>query len=452
MRKIYSHTLGLCPVCKKKVHSRIIEKDNKIYLEKYCERHGITYALICSDISWYRDSIQYVKPRQLSLDVEIKDYKGCPDSCGLCIEHQQHTCLPVIEITSKCNLCCPICLKSFKNSYYMTIPQFESTIDKLFKYEGRVDVINLSGGEPTIHPDFRKFLKVALEKNVIQTTVSTNGIKILKDKNIRDTFKKTGAIVALQFDGFLKSTYKYLRGQDLSLQKLKLIELLEKENIRYSLVATIAKSINDKEVTKTVDYFFKSKALSLMFQPITFTGKAQKLDVNRLRITIPEIVNEIEKSKYVKKGDFNPLPCSHFSCFALSYYIMIDKNNFLSLKEFLGKENYLKIIANKTLPGLDHEGYSMIKERIYEVWSAEDYSMLNKKVIDRIRKVLKEMSLKDFSTKRALSLGVESMKAIFIHSFMDVHTMDFGRLIKCCNPYLQRDGRFIPMCAQNVLL
>jgi uncharacterized radical SAM superfamily Fe-S cluster-containing enzyme len=55
-----------------------------------------------------------------------------------------------------------------------------------------------------------------------------------------------------------------------------------------------------------------------------------------------------------------------------------------------------------------------------------------------------------FNPQKALALGLESMKAIFIHNFMDKETFDFGRVIKCCNPYPQPDGRLIPMCVQNV--
>ncbi len=450
MKKIYSHTMAICPKCGKNSQARIIEKDEKIYLEKFCKVHRFSYALISSDAKWYRDSRAYVKPRQIPLDIKIKEYKGCPNSCGLCSEHQQHTCLPVIEITNHCELNCPICLKEFKKPYQLTDSQFEKIIDHLFKYEGRIDVINLSGGEPTLHPKLRNFLEIAEHKGITQTTVSTNGLNLLKDKNLRKLFKKTGAIAALQFDGFSPTVYRFLRGQDISSQKLNLIEILEKEQIKYSLVASIATNINDTEITKIVDLFFESKALSLMFQPITFTGKAVNLDENKYRITIPDIVKKIEMSKYVKKGDFNPLPCSHYLCFALSYYLIVEQGNFLSLKEFLGKEKFLDVIANKTLPGLDTNSYALIKERLYEFWSAADSNASNEQILKRMRKILKEMDSLKFSPKKILPLGFESMKAIFIHQFMDSHTLDFGRLIKCCNPYPQVNGHLIPMCAQNV--
>jgi uncharacterized radical SAM superfamily Fe-S cluster-containing enzyme len=293
-------------------------------------------------------------------------------------------------------------------------------------------------------------LRLAIDKGILQTTVSTHGHRFLHDEHLRKLFKETQTIVALQFDGFTAETYHYLRGHDFSQKKREIIKLFEGEGIPYSLVATVAKGINDHEITEIVDFFFSSKALSLMFQPATFTGHASDLPVEALRLTIPDVVKEIEKSRYVSPGDFNPLPCSHFSCFALAYYFAVSEFNYMNIKEFIGKSDYLEVICNRTLPGLDNCSYALIKEKIYEFWSAADSSNANQQILQRIRNLLKEMSTTQFTPKKAFALGIHSMKAIFIHQFMDVHNLDFGRLIKCCNHYPQVDGRLLPMCALNV--
>ncbi len=449
MPNIFHHTQALCSECRAKVTARVVEKREKVYLEKFCTTHGLSETLICSDAGWYRESLRYVKPRQVPLETNSKNFKGCPESCGFCPEHQQHTCLPVIEITSACNLACPVCLKQFRNDFQITIGAFEKIINTLFQCEGRVDVVNISGGEPLLHPELEDFLSLTNEKGVMQTTVSTNGLLFLSKPELLKIFRETGALVALQFDGFKPQTYERLRGKDLSAEKIAIIKILEKEGIRYSLVATTAKDINDDEITDIADFFFASKAVSLMFQPIARTGTAGHFSQEN-KLTIPDVVQALEKSKYVKRGDFNPLPCSHFSCFALAYYFILEKDRFLSLKEFLGVEDYLNAIANRTLPGLDTPGFDLIRNKLYDVWSLADSGSLGEQALSRIQQVLRDLSKEGFSPGKAFSLGVQAMKAIFIHDFMDVATFDFGRLIKCCNPYPQPDGRFIPMCAQNV--
>jgi len=453
MQRIFNHTQALCPVCKSKVQARVIEQESRVYLEKSCLQHGLSKVLIYSDVQWYTNSQRYVKPRQIPLDINVKEFYGCPESCGFCPQHQQHTCLPVVEITSECDLNCPVCLKKFKNSFNMNKEDFSGIIDTLIRCEGRVDVLNISGGEPAVHPGLIHFLNIARDKGITQTTVSTNGLVFLKSPQFRRQFKQTGAIAALQFDGFKPYTYETLRGKNLAEEKQQIIRLFEEEDIRYSLVATLANGINAgegcSEIVDIVDFFFNSKAVSLMFQPIVFTGEALQLDAS-MRLTVPDVVHAIEQSPHVKKGDFNPLPCSHFSCFALAYYFILGGNRYLSLKEFLGDEPYLELIANKTLPGLDSAGFEAIRNRLYDVWSLADANSLGEQALRRIQEVLREASRCNLTPQKIFSLGAESMKGIFIHDFMDADTLDFGRLIKCCNPYPQTDGRFIPMCAQNI--
>ncbi|HWR72997.1 MAG TPA: radical SAM protein, partial [Nitrospirota bacterium] len=291
--------------------ARIVEEEGKVYLEKFCELHGFSEVLISSDAGWYCDSLRYVKPKQVPLQVYVKEFRGCPESCGSCSEHQQHTCLPVIEITSRCNLTCPVCLKRFKDSFQLTESSFGKIIDGLIRCEGRVDVVNLSGGEPTLHPRLADFLRMTKAKGVMQATVSTNGLLFLSKPGLRRLFRETGALAALQFDGFRPETYVRLRGKDLSTEKREIIKLMEQEGIRYSLVATVAKGINDNEIRDIADFFFRSKAVSLMLQPIVLTGAAEQFSQAE-KLTIPDVVHELEESSYVSRGDFNPLPCSHF--------------------------------------------------------------------------------------------------------------------------------------------
>jgi uncharacterized radical SAM superfamily Fe-S cluster-containing enzyme len=449
-KRVYSHTEALCPKCRRKVQARIIQANNRVEMEKFCPDHGYASVLISTDVDWYEQSRRYVKPKQKPLDVSVGKFRGCPDSCGMCPEHQQHTCLPVVEITGRCDLDCSICLKNRSMLSDISKEDFGLILDTLLRTEGKIDVLNLSGGEPTMHPDLAGLLELAAAKGVLQTTVSTNGRSLFRHKSLRDLFKRYDAIVALQFDGFSRESYQTMRGKDLADEKRSLIDILESEGIKYSLVATVANGINNGEITGIVDFFFRSKALSLMFQPATFTGSASALKLAAEPLSIADVVREAGKSLFIHPGDFNPLPCSHYSCFALSYYFEVEPGSYVSLKQILGEERFLETIANRTLPGLDREGLGLFKERLYEMWSAADSADGNEKILKRIKSILSIMNDSRFDSRKAMDLGFESMKSVFIHHFMDLDTMDLGRLIRCCNVYPQRDGRLIPMCAQNV--
>ncbi len=449
--KIFSRTTALCPECNVKTDARIIEDEGAIFLEKLCVTHGNSRALICSDAKWYADSLHFLKPGTPPKSRSVQEYNGCSDSCGLCPSHKQHTCLPVIEINTECDLNCPVCLKNERKDFSLTSQEFTSIIDTLQKCEDSVEVINISGGEPLLHPELETFIGIANDKGILQTTVSTNGLQLLKNSELRQMIKETGTLIALQFDGFLPETWKRLRGIDLSEQKLEIISLMEEEGIRYSLVATIEKNINENEVEDITDFFFKSQALSLMFQPASFTGNAHSMGDPLQRTTIPDVIAGAERSSFINSGDFIPLPCCHATCFALSYYLKADDTTYVNMKEFLGTDRYIDSIANRTLPGLDAESYQTIMARIYDMWSAQDQFSTDTLIMDRIRSILRKLNQSGFSSKAAFDIGRESVKAVFIHQFMDRHTFDFGRVIKCCNHYPTANGKLIPMCAANVL-
>jgi 7,8-dihydro-6-hydroxymethylpterin dimethyltransferase len=450
MEKIYNKTRSVCPVCGKKITALVVEKKDAVFLEKQCPEHGVTCALVSSDASWYRESLKFIKPRTRPQSLSESGFKGCPESCGLCPEHCQHTCLPVIEIIDKCDLDCPVCLKQWKTRQEISLEEFAGILDTLLTCETSVPVINISGGEPTMHPQLVEMAKLSKRKGIMQTSISTNGLRLLRDADLRRRLLEYNPLIALQFDGFNPDASFSLRGRNVVEDKLALIDILEKEGCNYSIVATVARGINDNEITAIAEFFFKSKALSLMFQPAAYTGKASSLRDPLHRSTIPDVIAGIEKCSSVKKGDFIPLPCSHPTCFALSYYFQADDGSVMSVKDILGLENYLSIISNRTLPGLDIEGFSVLRDRVYDLWSAADQFPHSERVLNKLRGILRELSESGFTPEKAFEIGVKSVKAIFIHQLMDRDTLDFGRLVKCCNHYPQANGRLIPMCAQNV--
>lgn len=451
MRAVYSHTTGFCALCRKLVAARIVREQDAVYLETMCPEHGNSSARIATDSAWYEAGRHYVKPRQLPFALGTDHFSGCPDSCGLCPEHRQHTCLPIVEITSQCDLRCPVCLKDKNAGFGMSPTQFRHALQRLLEYEKTVPLLNFSGGEPTLHPDFPEFLAICKELGVMQTSVSTNGLNLLRNPALRELFAQNNTVVSLQFDGFQPETWLRLRGVDLSAMKQELIRQMDRDKIRYSLTATIAKGVNDTEIPAIADFFFSSQALSLMFQPMAMTGAALEHFDESQRMTVDDVVTQLTRSRHVREGDFNPLPCAHPTCFALSYYFQIDPENFYSLKEFLGKETFLEVVANRSLPGLDREGHNAIRDKIYAFWSAADSVADNQQVLSRIRTIVRDLERNKFSPQAAFDIGSTVLRSVFVHGFMDARTFDLGRIMKCCNHYLQPDGRLVPLCAHNVM-
>ncbi|MDR1658573.1 MAG: radical SAM protein [Deltaproteobacteria bacterium] len=448
--RLFSITTGWCRQCQKTVPARTIEDGGRIWLERFCPDHGPLRTLIEHDPERYSQSLAYVKPSLNPAGRWAPSFSGCPQSCGLCPEHRQHTCLPVAEITDQCDLKCPICLKPKKASFGLTPEEFRRTLAKLADYEGSLTLLNLSGGEPTLHPRFGEFIEIARQMGVAQTTVSTNGLKLLADPNLRALLARTRTVAALQFDTFDDQVCQKLRGRRLVSEKMRLIELLEREDVPYSLTAVAVKDVNDGELAALADFFFSSKALSLMIQPVAVTGAAGDSFGPENRLTMGETIDALESTSFINQGDLVPLACSHPRCAASAYYFKASETRFVSLKDFLGQQEYLDVTVNRSFPGIDSQGHQAIKNKLYDIWANLDRNSDDSALLDRVRTFLRRIEGRTLTEAEAFELGREAVKSVFIHSLMDEYCFDLDRLIKCCNHYLRADGRLVPMCAQNV--
>src|SRR5512143_890908 len=153
----YNTTASVCSGCLERVEAKILFKDGKVYLEKWCPQHGFERVLISDDIEYYRLCREvYVKAPEMPERFNTRMEKGCPFDCGLCPDHMQHSCLTVMEITERCNLQCPVCYAASGPAMgnHRSLDEIEAMLDTLVANEGEPDVVQISGGEPTEHPDF----------------------------------------------------------------------------------------------------------------------------------------------------------------------------------------------------------------------------------------------------------------------------------------------------------
>ena len=454
----HSFSKGICPKCRGLVDGVRMIRGGKVYLRKQCPRDGQSEALISGDADWFLRSLTYIKEGSVPLKHSTKVDEGCPKDCGLCPDHEQHSCLPIIEITNHCNLECPICIVQNRNNYHMTREEFGATIDGIIEKEGNLDTVNLSGGEPTIHPRFLEFLDIAKRPEISRVSISTNGLRIASDYDFCVELAQRGVYVNLQLDALRNPELRILRGGgDHHKVKLRALENLERAGVRTTIVSTVAKDVNDDQIGDCVRLLFeKDFILSLMFQPASYTGYGgahfgphDPMNV----ITIPDIVRAAEEQTggMLLKSDFLPLPCSHPGCFGLTYLLKTDEG-FVPFPRFIDLENYLEIIANRGTIRPDAGFEYAIKSTIDELWSSSGQSPDNARILRTLKKAIRLMYPEDraLELEERLHLGEGLVKTIFIHAFMDEHTFEVDRIKKCCTHYALPDGRLMPGCAYNM--
>ena len=179
----YELTNSLCSKCLRKVEAKVVIQDDRVYLHKWCPEHRSEKVLISTDAEYYKLSRQTLKAGQMPLNFNTPIKYGCPFDCGLCPDHEQHSCLTLVEITDQCNLTCPVCYSESSPARltHRSMEQIEFMLDCVVRNEGEPDVVQISGGEPTIHPQFFEVLDAAKRRPIKHLMVNTNGLRIAQD-------------------------------------------------------------------------------------------------------------------------------------------------------------------------------------------------------------------------------------------------------------------------------
>ncbi|MBI3039403.1 radical SAM protein [bacterium] len=452
-------TTSVCSQCRKKIQTRVVVRNNQVFFLKYCPEHGFHETIVANDAVAYLDAFRYHRVASVPLEFNRPSDKGCQGDCGFCPEHEQHVCMPIIEITDHCDMMCPICLVKNKRTWHMTENELNKILDRLIETEGTLDVVNLSGGEPTTHPNFEKMVEICLSrKEILRVSVSTNGMRLSSDESLRKFLAERNVVSSIQFDGTKPQDLTKIRGIDPTSRKLKLIDELSRIDAPSSLTLTLAKGINEPGLEHAIEFLFdRPNILSLMVQPASYLNCAGSLmQKGGDRLFIPDAVRLIAQYSKgrVKESDFSNLPCSHPICFSLSFFLKGTDEGFISIKQFVDLDTYLDIIKNRTLFGTDRENFKKIEDAVYALWSGPSaLTPDSKKALGAVKGLLRKVQCADgcFDPSKNLAIAERSIKSIFIHAFMDHLNFDLTRARKCCQVYPLRDGRFMPACVYNVL-
>ena len=104
----YELTRSICPECRRVIDAHILIRDNKVFMRKRCPDHGPFEALVYGDAQPYTNSASSTSPAP-SLWRSQPDQRRLPARLRPCPDHQQHTCLGIIEVNSACDMACPLC-------------------------------------------------------------------------------------------------------------------------------------------------------------------------------------------------------------------------------------------------------------------------------------------------------------------------------------------------------
>jgi 7,8-dihydro-6-hydroxymethylpterin dimethyltransferase len=454
---VLSVTHTICGVCRELIPAKVVSDGTKVWFHAFCPSHGASSRLVHAHAADYLAGQRSVRPAWTPREFAGNSNAGCPQGCGFCDNHEQHLCLPIIEITSRCDLECPICIAnaSQTDGWNMGIPELRRVLDGLIRTEGQINVLNFSGGEPLLHPELLQILDEAQSRReIVRVTLSTNGLRLLREPQLVRELGQRNVCVSLQFDGFTEGPYECLRGHPLLQKKLAILELLKAESVTTTLTMTAARGVNDDQFLPMLDYLFANDHVAgMMIQPLAFTGRAAAVKSMAKRLTIPEVLRKLDAAGHpsVSALDFLALPCSHTHCFSASFFVMTDSGRAISVNRVVKPTEILDRLANQVFFGLSSDERDSLKNAVYELWSgAAGNAPDTLAVLATIRGLLRDSSCCEFDARAAFLAAERRVKSIFIHAFQDAETFDLARLRRCCNAYPQPDGTLIPCCAYNL--
>jgi uncharacterized radical SAM superfamily Fe-S cluster-containing enzyme len=458
----FSYTRSICPTCKKIIDAHIVLRDDRVWMQKKCPKHGFFEVEVSSDAEYYIGSLSYTKPGTMPYRFATKVEHGCPEDCGLCEDHLQHTCSPILEINDVCDLTCPVCIVRNQQRYSMTFDEFKSAVDLLVAAEGELPIMLLSGGEPTLHPQFFDFCDYVLhgphEGKIKRLLISTHGRKIAQNRAFAEKFKAGGMYASLQFDTLRAGVYPKTRGVELIDMKMQCIEVIKELDIPTVIVPTVSKGDNSDELGALVEFGLElQQCSSIVIQPMAHTGDGgdgYHASPAGHRLTMPEVHQLIEEQTgWFKREYFHPVPCSHPSCYTATYLFRMEDGKYKPLPEFVNIRQYLDAMQNRAIIRSDNHLEKMILDSITNLWSATKVGEDSELILASLKSFLKDT----FNSRNPLSAAdIERRtearsKALFIHNFMDPWDLDVARLKKCCTHYVMPDGRLMPGCSYNNL-
>jgi 7,8-dihydro-6-hydroxymethylpterin dimethyltransferase len=444
-------TQGLCPQCLRPVEARIVtnaNNDNRVYLHQTCPRHGEFSSLIASDAGEYWRLRQYVPNRGTG-----EGGAGCcgpGTSCGDIEGGGPPTCVLLLEITEACNLRCPTCYADAHGHNHMTIDEVERRLDGFFRTQNRLDVLMLSGGEPTIHPQFEQILDKALAYPIDRVIINTNGLRLTQKPELVAKIAENARRVELYFSfaSFKPDVHVRLYGKDLVQKKQEAMEIARDNGIFLTLVPTVESGVNDSEIGDLYRYALSMPNINgITYQPVMDNGRYENPYDAQERLTLTGTIAKLceQTNGALRMSDFVGLPCSHPDCCALTYGILDRGRTVLTpLPRHLDIQRYLDLFSDK----ISFSG--LIEGATRRVWN-DTVSLRGGQTIKDLTTLFTKAGIAD--VLRVRNQPDEVAKRVFrvvVKPFMDAQTYDQKRIDNCCTKIVTETGEAVSFCKYNV--
>jgi hypothetical protein len=432
--ELLKRTLSRCPVCHAACPGEVWRTGgiaSKVVLKRTCPEHGEASVCIASDARFYWLSKGKPENACCGQAVRASDYapagtlgRNADPGEALGMQEKLATCLALIEIVNSCNLSCPTCYADSPTGVgqkvdAVPLSELQRRIQGVIDRKGGLEILQLSGGEPTLHPQFFALLRWLQDHPKIDyVLLNTNGLRIARDdafaRELSAAFHYGAFQLYLQFDGPQMAGQAWLRGVDLRETRRRCLDRCREMNIPVTLAMTVTPE-NLPFVWEAIEFGLDyPNVRGITFQPVFGSGRIPE-SPNRLN-TADIILAAVQQSREkLRFEDFTPLPCGDPNCATIGYLLKVD-GRVRSVSDFIDFTQVQDFLGTK------------VRYKLEDLMKCGCES-------EPLGELLKKFELDETHTFR-----------LFIKPFMDAMTWDEDRIDRCCTHVIRPDGKLDSFC------
>jgi len=441
---------GMCRTCRRVGPARVFFRDGAVWQQSLCPTCPQAPALIAADQDWYLSQVLQPRLDRSPLRGAHAPRVGCPHDCGPCTWHASPCQLPIFSVTNACNLGCPICFTYNRGDrvWHMPVEELQRTIDWIVESSGPVDLLNVTGGEPTLHPDLLRLLDLCRRPDIGRVTMNSNGLLLAQDYGLCERLAERRVCVVLSFNTFDAEVSRKLHGRDVVEAKLNAIDNLTRAGVRMTLLSVLVRGLNEGVPGRILRLMLQNDLiLSLTIQTMTYTGQGGGAFPDRRHIPVDEATRIVcdHSEGMLEPADFRPRPSAHPLCYSLTY-LLKSGQRFVPLSRLTCRERLEEVLQDSYLIRLE-QGPGFFREIIDDLYARGETEPLA---------VLRRLTERVFPSGRVLSTferqqaAEEFVRTIYIHAHMDEDTFDCSRAMLCPDLVPCEPDRLVPACTYNL--